>query len=376
MQRVSIPASAAAFLVLLRLAIGWHFAFEGWHKVHSFQVGETTRATAAGNRTVKPFSSEGYFREANGPLGGAFRSALGDPDDELLARLDVQPIPSGQDPVPYTPHRRIPPALARDWEDYLARFVQHYGLTDEQKAAARVKLEQAEDNFVVWLTTKDKAVTKSFPTGSVEAVEPNTDRVAEYRDKVRRVREAYARELPAFGKDVERERLTQDKRDVARLRASLQADVDEQTAAMKQGLADVLTPQQREREPVPAGEGSRFLHYLDHTTAWFLLVAGGLLLAGLFTRLACVAAGGFLLLTYLCTPAFPWLPVPPNAEGFYFYVNKNVVEMLALFALALTPSGRWFGLDAVLHELWAAARGVPRERPPAREPRAYARAPR
>ena len=49
------------FLILLRLAIGWHFFFEGYHKIHSDEIGPT--------ETSKPFSSEMYFREATGPLG-------------------------------------------------------------------------------------------------------------------------------------------------------------------------------------------------------------------------------------------------------------------------------------------------------------------
>ena len=52
------------------------------------------------------------------------------------------------------------------------------------------------------------------------------------------------------------------------------------------------------------------------------------------------------------TPAWPWLPVPPQQEGSYYYVSKNVIEMLALLSLATTPSGRWFGIDGVLHQVF------------------------
>ena len=60
-------------------------------------------------------------------------------------------------------------------------------------------------------------------------------------------------------------------------------------------------------------------------------------------------AAGFLLMTYFIAPPWPWLPTPPNVEGNYLYVNKNVVEMFALLALATTASGRWFGVDALVH---------------------------
>jgi hypothetical protein len=57
---------------------------------------------------------------------------------------------------------------------------------------------------------------------------------------------------------------------------------------------------------------------------------------------------GFLAMTYLTIPPFPWLPVPPLNEGNYVFVNKNLVEMFAMMVLITTNSGRWFGLDALL----------------------------
>ena len=101
--------TTAVLLVCLRLAIGWHFLVEGWHKVHSQLVGPA--------ETNRVFSSEGYFREAPGPLARVLRSQLGDPDDELLARLTVQPLPGDVDPAKYPAQNRVPPALAKDWDE-------------------------------------------------------------------------------------------------------------------------------------------------------------------------------------------------------------------------------------------------------------------
>jgi len=69
------------------------------------------------------------------------------------------------------------------------------------------------------------------------------------------------------------------------------------------------------------------------------------MLIGLCTRCACVAAALFLLMTYLNAPAFPWLPTAPMNEGNYAFVNKNIVEFLALLMIATTKSGYWFGVD-------------------------------
>jgi uncharacterized membrane protein YphA (DoxX/SURF4 family) len=322
----------AFFLVLLRLAIGWHFFYEGYHKVHSLWLGETT--------TNKPFTSAGYFREAHGPLGDVMRHAVGDPDEQLLERLDA-----GFD------NAKMPAALARDWESYFSRFAAHYGLDEHQRAAAQEKLEKAEVEFVKWLGRASTPTTKTYSSGSVEINELNTRRIADYRDALRQLRDVYTKELPAFGKDVEKARLLKAKADIAELRKSLEADLKSKTAAMQQSLAEVLTDSQRALDAPPEPPATDFQKTLDTGTAWFLFGVGAALLWGVLTRTSCVLAAGFLFITYLNTPAFPWLPVPPNQEGNYFFVSKNVIEMLALLALATTPSGRWFGVDALFHQV-------------------------
>jgi uncharacterized membrane protein YphA (DoxX/SURF4 family) len=345
-MRWKYPFLTALFLILLRLAIGWHFLYEGYHKVHSLAVGSVTRPGGA----AEPFSSASYFREAHGPLGDVMRHAIGDPDEHLLERLSPASPPEGKKPHA-DKHLLMPPALARDWDSYFNRFVAHYGLDEKQQSEARAKLEQAEAKFVDWLTTGSKAIVKTFPSGTVDVTEANARRVEEYRDALRKVQETYTKELPAFGRDVEKIRLRTSIADVASQRKSLEADLDEQTGLMKKALTAVLTDSQRKMDEPPPEEAPAFLKYLDAGTAWFLFIVGGTLLFGLFTRTSCVLAAGFLLMTYLNTPALPWLPVPPNQEGSYYFVSKNVIEMLALLTLATTPSGRWFGIDGILRPI-------------------------
>lgn len=357
-MRLKYPFLTVVFLVLLRLAIGWHFLYEGYHKVHSLAVGPVTRAGGA----VEPFTSAGYFREAHGPLGDVMRQAIGDPDEHLLARLTLAPVPAGAN-ADADKRLRMPIALARDWETYVTRFTSHYGLDGKQQSEAKAKLEKAEENFVAWLTTGTTAVVKTYPSGTVEVKETNVRRVEEYRDALKQVHDVYTKELPAFGRDVEKTRLRKSITDVGSLRKSLEADVDEQTEKLKKALSSVLTEGQRQVDDLPNPEQPTLLKYLDVGTAWFLFGVGATLLLGLLTRTSCVFAAGFLLMTYLNTPAFPWLPVPPNQEGNYYYVSKNVIEMLALLALATTPSGRWFGVDGFVHSIRLAlfGRRVPRD---------------
>jgi uncharacterized membrane protein YphA (DoxX/SURF4 family) len=339
------------FLVLLRLAIGWHFFFEGLEKIESVRLGPTT--------TNRPWTSEPYLREATGPLGDVFRRQIGDLDDMALAKLTVEPLPPGQDPAHTPLSERFPPALAQAWQDYLSSFVSHYQLTqatnpDEQKTkqrqveAAKQKLEQHMDQTVRWLLEGSKQVNKTFPSGTVEVKRTTPARVEEYSQQVERMRAMEREDLPAFGRDVRKDQLRAVKDEVKRLRSDLLRDLDVQTAQMKDALQEVLTKEQKALGPVPAPSASREVDRIDWITRWGLTIIGAGLLLGLFTRLACMGGAGFLLLFYLTMPPFPWVPENLRVEGHYLFVNKNLIEMLALLCLATTRSGCWAGLDGLL----------------------------
>jgi len=341
------------FLILLRLAIGWHFLVEGYQKIESqYLIGETVYN--------KPFSSAGYFREAPGPLGQLVRSYAGDPDREILARLTVRQIPEGQDSATYPPQKRVPPALHRDWIRYLQEFTAHYDLSQSQSTRAAAILEQAESKVVQWLTYQPSAdpqrdpnyteytseQSRTYPSGEIKVRMNMSQRLEEYRRRLDELQAADDRNY-RFGRDVEKARWRQAKADVASWRAGLQADLDKHTQAYKTALEGILTPEQKALAPFQPTKEANLIDYLDLVTPWALAVMGGCLILGLFSRLAALAAAFFLLMTYLAVPSYPWLPTPPASEGNYFFVNKNVIEMLALLVLAVTPTGRWFGLDAI-----------------------------
>jgi uncharacterized membrane protein YphA (DoxX/SURF4 family) len=348
---------AIVFLVLLRLAIGWHFFYEGMLKVRSTWIGPTT--------TNRPFTSAGYFREAPGPLGKGWRWAIGDPDQEALARLEVKPLDDKADPATDRPQQRMPPALEREWDDYLKRFTEHYLLDNVQTEQAQAKLDQAKAKVVDWLTytppageaerekdpkyalftTEQKHV---YSSGEVKRRMSMAERIDEYRNKLAQLHEA-SRKMWAMGKDVEGARLTAAKADIAGTRSGLLRDLDEQTQEMKTALDSILTPKQKALGAVPAPEGSRLVWWVDFLTRWGLVVIGGCLMIGFLTRLNAWLGAGFLLMTILAMPSLPWLPAPPISEGSYLFVNKNVVEMLALCVLATTFTGRWFGVDGLFH---------------------------
>jgi len=89
----------------------------------------------------------------------------------------------------------------------------------------------------------------------------------------------------------------------------------------------------------------------DLITMWGLTAVGLLLMLGLFTRLASLGGIGFILLFYLCNPPFVGYFYSIPSEGSYLIVNKNLVELGALVVILVTGSGRYAGLDRIVHGL-------------------------
>jgi uncharacterized membrane protein YphA (DoxX/SURF4 family) len=359
------------FLILLRLAIGWHFFVEGMEKIQSVDLtGPTT--------TNRPWSSAVYLREASGPAAKYFHRLAGDPDEEALALFEAKELPKGQDTTRVSPRDRISQALDQAWNAYLENFRRHYQLTDFQNREAGARMDQAKEQAVLWLLGQDpkgkREVEKSFNgTASVKVVENSLERLNEYRDKVRALWQILDRKLPAFNSDVEKQRISVLKAETARLRNQLLADLE---LPMKEALDTVLTDEQKKEGPILDRHTSAIsdwkswteLDWVDAVTRYGLTVVGACLVLGLFTRTACLGGAAFLLLFYLAMPSLPWVPANPRAEGHYLFINKNIIEMLALLTLATTRSGRWVGLDGLLYWLmpwhWGEG-GKTATRPPA-----------
>ncbi len=64
------------------------------------------------------------------------------------------------------------------------------------------------------------------------------------------------------------------------------------------------------------------------------------------TRFSAASAAFMVFGFYMAMPPWPGVPEAPGPEH-SFIVNKNLIEVLALLALACMPSGQWFGLDAI-----------------------------
>ncbi len=391
------------FLILLRIAIGWHLLFAGLAKFAPDYRG-----------------SEGYLQEATGPLAPYFHGMVG---DKVADRYAVLPA-ADEELTSASYAKRCPLELAREWDSYCSEFIAHYhldenvhdtyspaefaasttgllasengsmllvagldqprllraalpdGKSELQKQYCHKTVEDFKAATVAWMLYGSKPQRFTSPWGPpVEAERTPEQRVHDYQAQRDRIRKTQAGELTfglntLFGADKTKELLAE-KGDVSRTRADLARELDTRTARLKEALRDVFTPEQAQKygpmpEPVK-GTGvlstlsmSR-LEWIDFMVRWGLVLSGAGLILGLFTRTSCVLGALLLLSFYLAAMPLPGVLEAVRVEG-YPYVNKNIVEMLALLTLATTPSGRWAGLDAFNPFNWRSAK--PKAPPP------------
>jgi len=333
-------------LVLLRLVIGWHLLFAGLVKFRSDYKG-----------------SEGYLEGAVGPAAPMFHWLT---RERLADRLGVAPLAAGEDPKNVPPNKRLPPLLDAEWEEYFDKFVAYYGLDDAQKAVARKNLDQAKHSTGDWLLRGQYVQTITSPYGPTAEIERSVqDTVKYYQERRQKLWETQAKDQSwtlgnVMAADKSKE-FAAERAELARLRNGLTADLDKHTKEMKARLLDAVPANSLKEKglmPDPAKPGFAAmgrLDWVDFGVRWGLTVVGGCLLLGFFTRTACVLGALLLLLFYLPTLPLPGVPEAFRAEG-YPYVNKNLVECLALLTLATTASGRWGGIDGIVHALFGRRR--------------------
>lgn len=482
------------FLLALRLAIGWHFLFEGLYKIQSIEMGPTD--------TNRPFTSEPYFRAAPGPIGEYMRRKFDDPATVIAEK--VKP------PKEFTPETfaklplaeqaaACPTIVAKEIDDLeatAAKFIKSdaekqlasadpdeakalaaiataedkalkEAKTDDEKAKVKAKSdderkkvkEQAEAtrqaakktvesfeaaaktlattakaSYARWVYGVDGRNTKvKFITGDVSLTAPQrlahiewlrnelktaqeklgkelgngngieSKRAAEIRTDLIAAETDLARDANSFLADLKKElnggktvedssvkfKLTRRTIDYLKNRANVPEDVLAKLDPLKdkelskddftKELSKVLSEEEAREYEEPILKQARLApltpgQQMDRITMWFLVAVGACLMAGLFTRLACLLGAGFLVVTYLAHPAFPWFPIPPNTEGNPVFINKNIIECLALLSLMCMPTGRWLGLDAIVLRPFCRYRGeCPARTPVATAPPAGSR---
>jgi uncharacterized membrane protein YphA (DoxX/SURF4 family) len=354
-RRYTIGFLTVLLLVALRVVIGWHFFQEG-----------------LAHKNDPHWSSEGFLRQARGPLAEQFKQWV--PEFHQWDRLIAVPMapepaavpdegnpegaaknsamkseaaekmattrpnegnPEGSIKAAAAPRAAESPVygkwyqqIVRDWSQRRQDIANYYRFTDEQNKTSEKVLAHYRDELISLL----------------HGVE--TD-IAAYRHELYRngqmATQPGAEEIPN-----ERERLAQREQNplgepglsVGSAAADWRSDAEALEAAWQNDVMGLRSLDQVKLGPMP--EVKTDLKKIDAAITWLLIVGGGLLMIGLFTRLSALALGLFLLAVIATQP--PWIasPMPPYYQG---------VECVALLALATSPVGRWAGLDFFVHHV-------------------------
>lgn len=303
------------FLVLLRIAIGWHFLNEGKEKYQQSQMGGG-----------KPFSAEGYLRNSTGPLARYFRGLV--PDVNGLAKLD-------------------PDRLKAGWADDIRKIGEFYAFDAKQKETAEELLRKAEsDADIIFLdkTFLEDRAKYYHDLGEVQRVEWGHDtlsfdrvRAADRRKELDIDRRKLVGDLDAIGTGL--------KNSVAKLATEEQAKAGSYPGYVWGKTLTVGTSTYTLPFSIPQWDS---LQWVNFSTQYGLIVMGTCLILGLFTRPAALAGAVFLAQIYLSMPPWPGLPRTTTGPEHFFIVDVHLIEMLACLVIATTRSGRWIGLDALL----------------------------
>jgi len=411
-KKITIGVLGCCLLVLLRVAIGWQFLYEGLWKLHT-------------KYTPEVWTAKGYLANAQGPLRPFFRSLTGDPDD--LSWLDPEIVMARWDrwaqafadyyQLDKAQRQRLDQMLngskafyaALDelpkgvkFEGSLAKVIRYDAKNKRLVVDGKLHLTPRErDRLLAMVTIKpnptteeekrqneiarkfQKAVRDVYARSSRPAnhrqtgmsfkerllamlkgdpekagiVRPDQKGTIDYkqlgdidlyRHQVARYEKKLAEAKEAFQFEHAKKLRSGVPKSVQELKSNVVAPVKALDAEFKEEAYKLLTAEQFARGPVTVMQWP--MDYIDATTMWSLTVIGVLLIAGLLTRLSALAAAGWLVMFYLAMPPWPGVPPAPGPEHALF-INKNLIEAIAMLAIAALPTGQWFGLDAVVGPL-------------------------
>ena len=343
--------------MLLRIVVGYHFYKEGTAKLKSGD-----------------FSSKGFLAGAKGPFAPYFKQMLDDPDG--MQRLCVQETVNNDGSKSYS----IDPEFTINviWDQgFLEEATNYYGfgspeLQDEiasrrDKLAAQIK--NARESKDLSVDTAKLEAQREVDEQSILSIRRQPQRVKEiFQDHKEQLTQwlkyhevelvshfATADRLDGF----ERDGTNRDKAatyvdslryQVDSIRSDRQKKLYEWTAevtgiwdSLETGINTLAVDKQAARPMLkiqrPFDQDHSFSKWIDRIIPWFDTIVGVLLIVGLFSRFASLAAAGFLVSVILTQP--PWVP---GTQPTYFYF----IELMALLVIFATCAGRMGGLDYFL----------------------------
>lgn len=299
---------AVILLVALRLTIGWHFFYEGVWKVAN----------------ADEFSALPFLNMAKGPFAPIFYSMT--PDLEGRIRMQVKDGKVACD------------AYRTPWAAQKALVEKKYALSEEQKENIDAIYDQYVSSLDTFLTSK---------AGDVQAYFVSLDLLK--KDK-------------SNGNDGPEQKKRQWEQ-MMKLRGEMNGwlkAIEGLGADMTTDFESVLTTEQKSKsgtlpEIIPTTDRmplgitfpfASWTSFLNFTITWALTAIGFCLITGFCARLAAIGGGLFLCSVCMTQPAWPLIwPHDAPILGHAMIVDKNFVEMVAIFTLATMPVGRWAGLD-------------------------------
>jgi uncharacterized membrane protein YphA (DoxX/SURF4 family) len=285
---LGIPAILA--LVALRVVIGWHFFMEGTDKV---QKGS--------------FSSTGFLSAAKGPLAKTFQSMV--PDFDGAIRLDEK-------------------KLKESYDAFVAEAGKLYDFTEEQTAKSKAILASTfkllQEVHKEW-----KPQIEEYNDGIARVASLETDEMRSQVPSMRKQREDIETKWRALVKPVLSE--------IDKISQNLEADINALATESQVGKDKLFASfQLPSSSPVD-------VRIIDKVIPIFDMCVGILLIVGLLTPLAALAAGVFLASVVLTQ--FPgWYGSQPT-----YY---QAIEMVACFFLAFSDAGRYAGIDFLPWSFW------------------------
>lgn len=87
------------------------------------------------------------------------------------------------------------------------------------------------------------------------------------------------------------------------------------------------------------------LNVMDFLNEWGLILIGAGLILGIFTRIATIAGMVLLAFYYLSHPAIIGANYAIPSEGNYLWINKNLMELFALWVVLKFPTWGSVGID-------------------------------
>jgi uncharacterized membrane protein YphA (DoxX/SURF4 family) len=307
-------------MVALRVAIGWHFFSEG-----------------VSHKQDAKWSSEGFLRQAKGPLAELYTQHL--PSFHNFDRLVLIPLApdsrSSEDAAKLKPQESPIygnwfSEILRDWDSRRKDIANFYKFNDEQQKASCDVLDRSAKQLEELLAADEADIREYrhqlWRNGQMSA-EQGADDIPNRKARLSK-RAAGPTGEPGISVDSSP--------------AQWRSDVEALGAAREKAVADLATEDQKRLGPAPPEPSE--LKKIDTVVIWLLIVAGGCLMLGLFTRISALALALFLASVIATQP--PWVP---GAVTMLF--NYQLVELLALLVLATSHVGRWGGLDFFVHHL-------------------------